>query len=94
MLTQTLRGLERDGMVKRTVFPTNPPSVEYELTMLGGSLLTLVRGLFEWTTQNQAAIARARQIFDERQNVKNSEVAQRLFDVLFSVRLDHALTPG
>ena len=68
MLTQTLRGLERDGMVTRTVFPTNPPSVEYELTALGSSLLSTVRHVFEWAMNNQTAITDARRLFDARQS--------------------------
>src|SRR5437660_12693201 len=60
MLTLTLRGLERDGLVTRTAFPTIPPRVEYELTRLGRSLLTPVSGLGTWARQNQAAIQDAR----------------------------------
>jgi len=67
MLTQTLRHLERDGMVTRTVFPTNPPSVEYELTALGFSMLDSIRALIEWTAANQTEIADARKIYDRRQ---------------------------
>src|SRR5215467_10838989 len=64
MLTLTLRGLERDGLVTRTVFPTIPPRVDYELTKLGRSLLEPVNGLGLWARQNQAAIAASRQRFD------------------------------
>jgi DNA-binding HxlR family transcriptional regulator len=64
MLTLTLRGLERDGLVTRTVFPTIPPKVEYELTKLGRSLLEPVSGIGLWARQNRAAIAQARQRFD------------------------------
>jgi DNA-binding HxlR family transcriptional regulator len=64
MLTLTLRGLERDGLVTRTVFPTIPPRVEYELTKLGHSLLAPVSGLGLWARQNQAAIQDARRRFD------------------------------
>lgn len=67
MLTQTLRHLERDGMVTRTVFPTNPPSVEYELTALGFSMLDSIRALIKWTAANQTQIADARKIYDRRQ---------------------------
>src|SRR5215831_16544018 len=48
MLTLTLRGLERDGLVTRTVFPTIPPRVDYELTALGETLLEPIQGLAEW----------------------------------------------
>ena len=64
MLTLTLRGLERDGLVTRTVFPTIPPKVEYELTALGRSLLVPVSGIGLWARQNRAAIHEARVRFD------------------------------
>ena len=64
MLTLTLRGLERDGLVTRTVFPTIPPKVEYELTTLGRSLLVPVSGIGLWARQNRAAIQQARHRFD------------------------------
>jgi DNA-binding HxlR family transcriptional regulator len=68
MLTLTLRGLERDGLVTRTVFPTIPPRVDYELTKLGRSLLKPVSGLGLWARQNRAAIQDARQRFDAAEN--------------------------
>jgi DNA-binding HxlR family transcriptional regulator len=64
MLTLTLRGLERDGLVTRTVFPTVPPRVDYELTKLGRSLLEPVSGIGLWARQNRATIEAARQRFD------------------------------
>ena len=64
MLTLTLRGLERDGLVTRTVYPTIPPRVEYALTRLGRSLLDPVSGLGLWARQNRAAIQDARHKFD------------------------------
>ena len=64
MLTLTLRGLERDGLVTRTVFPTVPPRVDYELTKLGKSLLDPVNGLALWARQNRPVIQEARQKFD------------------------------
>src|SRR5580700_139630 len=64
MLTLTLRGLERDGLVTRTVFPTIPPRVDYALTALGRDLLNPVSALGEWATRNQDKIARAREQFD------------------------------
>jgi len=60
MLTQTLRDLERDGLVTRRVFPTSPPSVEYSLTPLGGSLLRPLAGLVDWAERNHPAIRAAR----------------------------------
>lgn len=64
MLAVTLRHLERDGLVAREVFPTNPPKVEYRLTNLGRSLVERMRGLTEWAVANDAAIKAARQAFD------------------------------
>ncbi len=65
MLTTTLRGLERDGFVARTVFPTVPPRVDYELTPLGHDLLIPVRDLAEWALANAERIERARKRYDE-----------------------------
>jgi DNA-binding HxlR family transcriptional regulator len=65
MLTLTLRGLERDGLVTRTVFPTIPPRVDYGLTVLGRDLLNPVSALGAWAIRNQPKIARAREQFDE-----------------------------
>jgi DNA-binding HxlR family transcriptional regulator len=64
MLTTTLRGLERDGFVMRTVHPTIPPRVDYELTDLGRELLVPVRALGEWARANGERIAEARRAFD------------------------------
>jgi DNA-binding HxlR family transcriptional regulator len=67
MLTLTLRGLERDGLVTRTVFPTVPPRVDYELTELGHSLLAPVGALGSWALQNRLKIQQARLRFDARE---------------------------
>jgi DNA-binding HxlR family transcriptional regulator len=72
MLTLTLRGLERDGLVTRTVFPTVPPRVEYELTKLGHSLLKPVNGLGLWARENRAAIETARKRFDAQNGTKQN----------------------
>jgi DNA-binding HxlR family transcriptional regulator len=64
MLTLTLRGLERDGLVTRSVFPTVPPRVEYGLTALGRDLLQPVAALGDWALRNQGKIVRARERFD------------------------------
>ncbi|WP_176037041.1 winged helix-turn-helix transcriptional regulator [Brucella tritici] len=64
MLTTTLRNLERDGFVKRTLFPTIPPKVEYELTELGCDLLRPVRALGEWAIANEAKVLVARARYD------------------------------
>jgi DNA-binding HxlR family transcriptional regulator len=66
VLTVTLRSLERDGMVKRTVHPTNPPQVEYALTPLGRSLLKSVSSLALWAQGHKAAIGRARDAYAKR----------------------------
>jgi DNA-binding HxlR family transcriptional regulator len=65
MLTLTLRGLERDGLITRTVFATIPPRVDYALTPLGHDLLNPVAALGAWAIRNQPKIARARERFDE-----------------------------
>jgi DNA-binding HxlR family transcriptional regulator len=64
MLTTTLRGLERDGFVTRTVFPTIPPRVDYELTDLGYELLVPVGALGEWARKNTKRVKVARERFD------------------------------
>jgi DNA-binding HxlR family transcriptional regulator len=66
MLTLTLRGLERDGLVTRTVFPTIPPRVDYELTDLGRGLWTPVEALGKWAQDHQVEIEDARARFDRR----------------------------
>lgn len=66
MLTQTLRDLQRDGLVDREVFPTNPPSVEYRLTKLGQSLLVPMNALIAWAEKNHTRIKTARAAFDKQ----------------------------
>ena len=70
MLTLTLRGLERDGLVTRTVFPTIPPRVDYELTDLGRGLSEPVIALGEWAKTHQDEIEAARSHFDEKDAAK------------------------
>jgi DNA-binding HxlR family transcriptional regulator len=65
MLTFTLRGLERDGLVTRTVFPTTPPRVEYELTKLGSTLWKAVEPLSSWARAHLSEILTSRKQFDE-----------------------------
>jgi DNA-binding HxlR family transcriptional regulator len=65
MLALTLRGLERDGFVSRTVHPTKPPSVDYSLTDLGREMVVPVRALGEWVINNLHRIELARSNFDE-----------------------------
>jgi DNA-binding HxlR family transcriptional regulator len=66
MLTLTLRGLERDGLLTRTVFPEIPPRVDYELTKLGETLLEPIAQLAEWAAEHRTQIQAARQKFDAR----------------------------
>lgn len=66
MLTLTLRGLERDGLVTRTIFPTIPPRVDYELTDLGHGLSKPVQALGKWAFDHRIEIENARIKFDER----------------------------
>ncbi len=66
MLTLTLRGLERDGLVTRTVYPTIPPRVEYELTDLGHSLWAVVEPLGLWARHHLKDIHGARAAFDQK----------------------------
>ena len=64
MLSQTLRGLERNGIVTRHVFPVVPPRVEYELTPLGESLNGPVVALGKWAQENYAQVEKAREKYD------------------------------
>ena len=68
MLTLTLRQLERDGLVERTVYPVVPPKVEYELTDLGSTLIESIRGLVSWAKEHRGQVAAARVAYDERQS--------------------------
>lgn len=69
MLALTLRGLERDGYVSRTVHPTKPPSVDYALTDLGKEMVVPVRALGYWVMDNLHRIESARLAFDKRHDV-------------------------
>ena len=66
MLTFTLRGLERDGLVTRTVFPTTPQRVDYELTKLGSTLWQAVEPLSSWARDHVSEILTSRKQFDEK----------------------------
>jgi DNA-binding HxlR family transcriptional regulator len=79
MLTLSLRGLERDGLVKRTVFPVVPPRVEYELTALGGSLHAPVSALGEWARRHLVEIDAAREAFDRKEALE-AEKAPKLHE--------------
>ena len=64
MLTQTLRAMERDGLVSRKIYPTIPPKVEYELTELGLTLGAAFCGVWVWASENVTAVEQARAAFD------------------------------
>ena len=66
MLTQTLRAMERDGLVERTVHPVIPPKVEYRLTDLGHSLGEAFCGVWHWAGDNLDRVEAARKAFDDR----------------------------
>jgi DNA-binding HxlR family transcriptional regulator len=66
MLTLTLRRLERDGLVRRTVHPVVPPRVDYDLTSLGATLLDAVAPLVRWTRDHRDEIAGARADYDRQ----------------------------
>ena len=77
MLTVTLRGMERDGLVIRKVYPEVPPRVEYSLTSLGKTLRQLVRGLVDWSGAHLAEVDAARAAYDarHRQQKKTARLA-------------------
>lgn len=66
MLTVTLRGLERDGLVTRTMHPVIPPRVDYELTPMGTTLLKTIQQLMDWADSHAGDIYQARQMYDEQ----------------------------
>nr|WP_206315134.1 helix-turn-helix domain-containing protein [Streptomyces sp. C1-2] len=66
MLTQTLRTLERDGLVSRTVYPEVPPHVEYELTPLGQTLREPLKALTDWSVRHIEEVITAREKYDDR----------------------------
>ncbi len=64
MLTQTLRGLERDGLLSRTIYPTVPPKVEYSLTALGNTLVELLTGIQDWSENHIESVLTAQEKYD------------------------------
>jgi DNA-binding HxlR family transcriptional regulator len=68
MLTPTLKSLERDGLVTRTVYPTNPPRVDYELTERGKTLIVPLHLLWTWAQANRTAIEGASRDFDQQRS--------------------------
>lgn len=75
MLTVTLRGLERDGLVSRTVYAVVPPRVDYALTDLGQSLSETINNLVDWAERNRPVIETARNVYDQRQDTPNPVAA-------------------
>lgn len=73
MLTQTLRQMERDGLVTRTVYASVPPKVEYHRTDLGETLGGAFCGVWEWAEKNRALVDAARSSFDERARDKQNQ---------------------
>lgn len=69
MLTQTLREMERNGFVERTVYPTVPPRVEYTLTPMGRDLGEAICGVWKWTSANYARVIDARGAFDQKREM-------------------------
>jgi DNA-binding HxlR family transcriptional regulator len=66
VLTQTLRRMERDGLISRKIYPVVPPRVEYQLTEMGASLISPLRGLCHWAEAHVKERDQARQEFDAR----------------------------
>ncbi|MGI8881440.1 MAG: winged helix-turn-helix transcriptional regulator [Jatrophihabitans sp.] len=73
MLTQTLRALERDGLVERTIYASVPPKVEYELTPLGANLAQIIAGIRSWAYEHIIQIEQARMTYDIKQTTEHSE---------------------
>ncbi|MDB5623337.1 MAG: helix-turn-helix transcriptional regulator [Devosia sp.] len=73
MLTLTLRNLERDGLVTRTIYPEVPPRVEYGLTQLGKTLTNPIQALWNWSAEHHGAIIDARAIYDQRETAIAAE---------------------
>jgi DNA-binding HxlR family transcriptional regulator len=71
VLTQTLRGMERDGLVSRKVYPVVPPRVEYQLTEMGRSVISPLRNLCHWAKDHAQARDRARREFGDREQAKD-----------------------
>jgi DNA-binding HxlR family transcriptional regulator len=77
MLTQTLRQMERDGLLTRTVHPVVPPRVEYKLTQLGLSLGAAFCGVWVWAAENLKQVEKARRRFDEKAQPIEDHIGQR-----------------
>jgi DNA-binding HxlR family transcriptional regulator len=73
MLTQTLRGLERDGLVARMVYASVPPKVEYSLTELGCTLVRILEAIREWSKENIEDVLKSRNVYDSRTKSEASD---------------------
>lgn len=73
MLTQTLRGLERDGLVARMVYAAVPPKVEYSLTELGQTLVKILESIREWSENNIADVLKARADYDSKNTTETTD---------------------
>lgn len=73
MLTQTLRGLERDGIVTRMVYASVPPKVEYSLTKLGRTLVDILEAIRQWSEKNIQDVLKARDNYDNRTRSESSD---------------------
>jgi DNA-binding HxlR family transcriptional regulator len=91
MLTLTLKSLERDGVVTRTVYPTNPPRVDYELTERGKTLIVPLHLLWAWAQANRTAIESTRRDFDERNTFQAASNSARASSNVSAVPLRHSL---
>lgn len=78
MLTLTLRNLERDGLVTRTIYPEIPPRVEYGLTELGSSLKGPINSLWEWSAENGTSVVEARAVYDAQHAPAEDEPVRRI----------------
>jgi len=78
MLTLTLRNLERDGLVTRTIYPEVPPRVEYSLTRLGQTLTGPINALWDWSAEHHGAIIEARAVYDARETAVAEKTPPKL----------------
>jgi DNA-binding HxlR family transcriptional regulator len=78
MLTLTLRNLERDGLVSRTIYPEVPPRVEYNLTEMGKTLQGPIDALWNWSAEHHMAILDARAIYDARESMATAEQPRKI----------------
>ncbi len=83
MLTQTLRGLERDGLIARTIYPTVPPKVEYTITPLGKTLVGLLAALRVWAETHIEEVQQAQGNYDKAEQAFDAETVNGVRTVRF-----------